>query len=249
MLLKGVILAGGTGTRLHPLTKVTNKHLLPVGPYPMIFWPIMKLKEAGINDILLITHEAYLSSFQTLLQDGKEFDINLQYAIQPTASGISHALQFAQEFTADDKFLLLLGDNIFEDNLRPFIKEFQQQKEGARVLLKKVADPERFGVAQLDEERKKIIGIIEKPKEYVSPYAVTGIYMYGPEVFSLLKEVSPSARGEMEITDVNNLYIQKSTLQYNILSGWWIDAGTHEALFQANQVVYEQLQKTGREGK
>ncbi|MBO0995697.1 sugar phosphate nucleotidyltransferase [Bacillus sp. SD088] len=244
--MKGVILAGGTGSRLQPMTKITNKHLLPVGPYPMIYWSIMKLKEAGIDEILLITHEEYMDSFQKLLADGSELGVSLHYAIQPTASGISAGLAHAEDFADGDKFILLLGDNIFEDSLVPFIQAFQKQKSGARVLIKEVEDPQRFGVAKLNEEDRCITSIIEKPKTLISNDIVTGIYMYDPKVFEYIQALSPSDRGELEITDVNNVYIQESVLQYDRLSGWWVDAGTHDSLFLANQLIYEQIER--REG-
>lgn len=241
--MKGVILAGGTGTRLQPVTKITNKHLLPVGPYPMIYWPIMKLEEAGIKDILIITHEEYMESFQKLLQDGEELGVTLQYAVQPTASGISDGLAHAKDFVDQEKFVLILGDNIFEASLRPFVEKFQQQSEGARVLVTKVDDPNRFGVATLDSEKECITAIIEKPETFISNFIVTGVYMYGPEVFFYIDNLSPSDRGELEITDLNNLYIQKSILQYDLLPGWWVDAGTHDSLFLANQLIQDQLRE------
>ncbi|MCJ7841370.1 sugar phosphate nucleotidyltransferase [Lederbergia sp. NSJ-179] len=243
--MKGVILAGGTGSRLQPMTKITNKHLLPVGPYPMIYWSVMKLEEAGIQDILLITHEEYIDSFQKLLDDGAELGVSLHYAIQPTASGISDGLAHAREFIDGQKFILLLGDNIFQASLLPFIQSFQQQEKGARVLIKEVKDPHRFGVAKLNERDQCITSIIEKPKAFISNYIVTGIYMYGPEVFEYIQNLSPSDRGELEITDVNNMYIQKSSLHYDRLPGWWVDAGTHESLFLANQLIHEQLRREG----
>lgn len=241
--MKGVILAGGTGTRLQPITKITNKHLLPVGPYPMIYWPIKKLKEAGIQEILIITHEEYIDSFEKLLNDGEDLGVSLHYAIQPTASGISDGLAHAKDFVGKEKFVLILGDNIFEDSLRPFTQSFQKQRKGARVLVKKVDDPNRFGVAQLNEDDQSIISIIEKPKSFISNYIVTGIYMYGPEVFSYIDDLSPSDRGELEITDLNNIYIRKSILQFDQLPGWWVDAGTHESLFLANQLIHDELRE------
>lgn len=237
--MKGVILAGGTGTRLQPLTKITNKHLLPVGPYPMIYWPIKKLKEASIEEILIITHEEYIDLFKKLLNGGGDLGVSLHYKIQPTASGISDGLAHAKDFVGNEKFVLILGDNIFEDSLRPFTQNFQKQRKGARVLIKKVDEPNRFGVAKLNEENQSIMSIIEKPNSFISNYIVTGIYMYGPEVFSYIDELSPSDRGELEITDLNNIYIQKSILQFDQLTGWWVDAGTHESLFQANQLIWE----------
>jgi glucose-1-phosphate thymidylyltransferase len=242
--MKGVILAGGTGTRLKPLTSYINKHLLPVGPYPMIYWPILKLCEARINDILIITNKQHLSSFIELLGDGEEMNVKITYGIQKNeGGGIADALMCAKNFIQDEKFIALLGDNIFEDSLLPYVKLFQKQKKGARVLLKEVQDPSRYGVPQFDQEKKRILSIIEKPAHPPSPYCVTGIYMYDQSVFHYIEEIRPSDRGELEITDMNNLYIKKKQLEFDILSGWWIDAGTHESLFQANQYVYEKLFK------
>lgn len=243
--MKGVILAGGTGTRLQPFTKITNKHLLPIGPYPMIYWPIKKLQEAGVTEILLITHKRDIDSFQTLLGDGKDLAVSLSYAIQPTASGISDGLKHAKNFIGKEKFILILGDNIFEDSLKPYIESFRRQQTGARVLIKKVKDPHRFGVAEINEEDGTILSIKEKPESYISDYAVTGIYLYDHNVFNYIESLSPSSRGELEITDVNNLYIQNSILKYDELLGWWVDAGTHESLFIANQLIHDFSVKNG----
>ncbi|MBD3109670.1 NTP transferase domain-containing protein [Bacillus sp. AGMB 02131] len=238
--MKGVILAGGTGTRLRPFTKIVNKHLLPVGPYPMVQWPIKKLKEAGITEILIITNEESLGHYKAIFGTGNEQKIELSYAIQPYAGGISHGLTYAKDFVKDERFVMLLGDNIFEDSLVPYLQRYKQE-EGAKVLLKVVANPERYGVAKVDDNRKRITSIIEKPKSFVSNYCVTGIYMYDPSVFEYIDLLTASERDELEITDLNNLYIKDGNLSYDVLSGWWIDAGTHESLFEANRLVYQQI--------
>ncbi|MCY8913535.1 NTP transferase domain-containing protein [Bacillus atrophaeus] len=241
--MKGVILAGGTGSRLMPLTKAVNKHLLPVGPYPMIYWSIMKLEEAGIKDILLITQKEYLPQFHKLIGTGDELGVSVTYQVQPAASGISDGLSYAKRFTGKEPFILLLGDNVFEDSLRPFTERFEKQGKGAKVLLKEVNDPERFGIAEIDEQHNKIRSIIEKPEKPPTNLCVTGIYMYDAEVFSYIEQISPSKRGELEITDVNNLYIEQSQLTYDVLTGWWVDAGTHESLHLASTLAYQALQK------
>ncbi|AEB65455.1 MULTISPECIES: sugar phosphate nucleotidyltransferase [Bacillus] len=241
--MKGVILAGGTGSRLMPLTKAVNKHLLPVGPYPMIYWSIMKLEEAGIKDILLITQKEYIPQFHKLLENGEELGVSITYQVQPAASGISDALSYAKRFTGRDPFVLLLGDNIFEDSLKPYTERFAQQGKGAKVLLKEVDDPERFGIAEIDEKNKRIKSIIEKPEQPPTSLCVTGIYMYDAEVFSYIDQISPSKRGELEITDVNNLYIEHSELTYDVLKGWWVDAGTHESLCLAGSLAQQAIQK------
>jgi glucose-1-phosphate thymidylyltransferase len=241
--LKGVILAGGTGSRLKPFTNIMNKHLLPVGPFPMLYWPILKLKEAGIIEILIITNEEYLEDFIKVFGEGNELGVQLSYEIQPSAGGISDGLSYARKFVGTEKFLLLLGDNIFEDSLKPFVDEYKRQEKGARFLLKIVEDPERFGIANINKETKTIQSIEEKPKNPKSKHCVTGIYMYDYEVFDYIKQISPSKRGELEITDVNNMYLNKSMIKYDILQGWWIDAGTHESLFQANKLIYKKLKK------
>lgn len=238
--MKGIILAGGTGSRLKPSTLIINKHLLPVGPYPMIFWSIMKLRDAGINEILILTNKNHLSSFIELLGEGEELNVVLNYKIQKKeGGGIADALNCARSFINKEKFVVLLGDNIFEDSLTPYVQSFQKQDEGARVLLKEVKDPTRFGVPKIDKTSKKIISIIEKPSNPPSSYCVTGIYMYDQEVFQFIESIHPSIRNELEITDVNNLYIKKNQLQYDVLQGWWIDAGTHESLYRAHKYIYE----------
>jgi len=232
--VKGVILAGGTGTRLRPLTQVTNKHLLPVGRYPMIFYPIYKLKKVEINEILIVTGREHMGDVIELLGSGKDFGVEFTYKVQDEAGGIAQALGLARHFVNGDKCVVILGDNIFEDDITPYVKEFEEQKEGAKILLKEVPDPQRFGVPEFKDG--KIIAIEEKPKEPKSNFAVTGIYMYDSEVFEIIKTLKPSWRGELEITDVNNAYIKKGTLTYNILKGWWTDAGTPESLFRANEL-------------
>lgn len=244
--MKGVILAGGTGSRLEPLTKFLNKHLLPVGPYPMIYWSILKLKEAGINEILIVTNRNHLSSFIELLGLGEDFHVNIQFKIQGNVgAGIADALMSAKKFINNEKFVVLLGDNIFEDSLSPFVHLFQKQKKGAMLLLKEVEELTRYGVPHLDKTNQKIKSIIEKPSNPPSSYCVTGIYMFDQKVFEYIETIHSSHRNELEITDVNNLYIQDDQLQYDILKGWWVDAGTHDSLYQANQYVQEKIKKEG----
>ncbi|KRV44635.1 sugar phosphate nucleotidyltransferase [Bacillus sp. TH007] len=241
--MKGVILAGGKGSRLAPLTKIFNKHLLPVGPYPMIYWSIFKLKEAGIVDVMLISQEEQIPLFQKLLEDDRELGMNIVYQVQPEASGISDGLSYAKPFAQGEKFVLMLGDNVFEDSLRPFVDAFRQQESGAKVLLKEVADPKRFGIAEIDPAHHRILSIEEKPEHPRSSYCVTGIYFYDQDVFQYIEEISPSDRGELEITDVNNLYISNSQLTYDMLKGWWIDAGTHESLHEASIKMFETMKE------
>jgi glucose-1-phosphate thymidylyltransferase len=238
-VVKGVILAGGTGSRLSPLTKVVNKHLLPVGPYPMIYWSIFKFKDAGILDILIITNKEGLADFITLLGYGEDLGVHLTYKIQNAALGIADGVYLARNFVKKEKFVVLLGDNIFKDSLTTYIEAFHNQKEGAKVLLKQVPDPERYGVAVLNEKEKKISSIVEKPVKPLTNYCVTGIYMYDKKVFDFIERTVPSSRGELEITDINNAYIQLDQLSYDFLKDWWIDAGTHEALFKVNSFIYD----------
>jgi glucose-1-phosphate thymidylyltransferase len=237
--MKAVILAGGKGTRLKPVTNIINKHLLPVGHYPMIYLPIIRLKQAGIKEILIVTNKEDLSSFIQLLGTGEELGVKLSYSIQRTVGGgIANALECARDFVKD-KFITLLGDNLFDDDLVHFIEDFKKQPNGAKVLLKEVKDPERYGVAILDEQNRSIRSIIEKPKYPPSNYCVTGIYFYDYSVFEFIGSLQPSDRGELEITDLNNLYIKRNNLSYDILKSWWLDAGTHEALFKANKHFFE----------
>jgi len=234
--MKGVILAGGLGTRLYPLTKVTNKHLLPVYDKPMIYYPIQTLINAGIDDILIVTGGNNAGDFLKLLGNGKEFGLkHINYTYQEGEGGIAEALRLAEFFASGEKVCVVLGDNIIEKNIRRAVKNFQKQKEGAKILLKEVPDPQRFGVPELREDR--IIRIEEKPQEPKSQYAVIGIYLYDNDVFNIIKTLKPSNRGELEITDVNNRYIEKGLMTWDILEGWWTDAGTFESLLHANQLV------------
>jgi glucose-1-phosphate thymidylyltransferase len=233
--MKGVILAGGTGSRLFPLTKVTNKHLLPVGQEPMIFHPVSKLTQAGIEEILIVTGVDHMGDVVNLLGSGKDFGCRFTYKVQDEAGGIAQALGLAENFAGPAPLCVILGDNIFEDSIAPFVAAFAKQGKGARVLLKKVPDPGRYGVVQVDGSR--IIGIEEKPKAPKSDLAVTGIYFYDAQVFDLIRTLKPSARGELEITDVNNAYLRAGALQYDLMSGWWTDAGTFDSLMLANELV------------
>jgi len=233
--MKGIVLAGGTGSRLYPLTKVTNKHLLPVGGYPMIYYPISKLKEAGLTDIFVVTGKEHAGAIVNLLGSGYEMGLKFTYRIQDQAGGIAQALGLAEDFVGSDKCVVILGDNIFEDNIADFVKKFDEQKEGAKILIREVKDPQRYGVAELEGD--KVISIEEKPEFPKSNYSVTGIYMYDSSVFNIIKTLKPSVRGELEITDVNNEYIRRGTLTSNILTGWWTDAGTLESLAYANKLV------------
>jgi glucose-1-phosphate thymidylyltransferase len=236
--MKGVILAGGLGTRLHPLTKVTNKHLLPVYDKPMIYYPIQTLINAGIDDILIVTGGNNAGDFLRLLGNGKEFGLkHINYTYQEGEGGIAEALRLAEFFASGDKICVVLGDNVIEKNIRKAVENFRKQKEGAKILLKEVPDPQRFGVAELRGDR--ITRIEEKPREPKSRYAVIGIYLFDREVFNIIKTLKPSGRGELEITDVNNRYIEKGLMTWDILKGWWTDAGTFESLLRANQMVAE----------
>jgi glucose-1-phosphate thymidylyltransferase len=234
--MKGVILAGGLGTRLHPLTKVTNKHLLPVYDKPMIYYPIQTLINAGIDDILIVTGGNNAGDFLKLLGNGKEFGLkHMNYTYQEGEGGIAEALRLAEFFASGEKICVVLGDNVIEKNIRKAVENFRKQREGAKILLKEVPDPQRFGVAELKGDR--IARIEEKPKEPKSQYAVIGIYLFDQQVFDTIKTLKPSDRGELEITDVNNRYIEKGLMTWDILEGWWTDAGTFESLLRANQLV------------
>jgi glucose-1-phosphate thymidylyltransferase len=231
--MKGIVLAGGTGSRLYPLTKVTNKHLLPVGGKPMIFYPIEKLVGAGIEEILIVTGTEHMGDVVNLLGSGKEFGCRFTYKVQDEAGGIAQALGLAENFAGGDSMTVILGDNIFESDLSRAVQNYPG--EGAQILIKKVTDPERFGVAELKEDR--IVGIEEKPEKPKSEYAVTGIYMYDSQVFEWIKNLKPSGRGELEITDVNNHYVSQGKMKFSVLDGWWTDAGTIQSLLLANQLV------------
>ncbi|OXS79285.1 sugar phosphate nucleotidyltransferase [Domibacillus enclensis] len=233
--MKGVILAGGKGTRLYPLTKITNKHLLPVGKEPMIFNPVKQLISCGITNILIITSTEHMGAMVNLLGSGKSLGCQFTYKVQDDALGIADALMLARNFAGNDKIVVILGDNIADTSIRPHVELFKRQKQGARVLLKEVGDPERYGVAAIDE--KKIINIEEKPSQPKSEYAVIGFYMYDSKVFDYIKMINPSNRGEYEITSVNNIYIERERLEYSILQGNWTDAGTFESYQQANNIL------------
>ncbi len=234
--MKGVVLAGGLGTRLYPLTKVTNKHLLPVYDKPMIFYPIQTLVNAGIHDIMVVTGGNNAGDFLCLLGNGKEFGLeHLDYTYQEGHGGIAEALRLARYFADEDSVCVVLGDNIIEKNIRDAVVAFQEQRIGARILLKEVPDPERFGVPELNGE--KIVRIDEKPTHPKSQYAVIGIYLYDNAVFDIIDTLKPSGRGEFEITDVNNAYIEHGEMTYSVLDGWWTDAGTFESLLRANTLV------------
>ena len=234
--MKGVILAGGLGTRLSPLTKVTNKHLLPVYNKPMIYYPLEALIKAGIEDILIVTGGNNAGDFLKLLGNGNDFGLkHLNYTYQEGEGGIAAALSLAEFLCNDDKVCVILGDNIIEKNIIKAVQDFEKQPCGAKIILKEVPDPERFGVPVF--KGKRIVKIEEKPKKPGSHYAVTGIYLYDKTVFEIIKTVKPSARGELEITDVNNAYIERGEMTWEGLEGWWTDAGTFESLLSANQLV------------
>ena len=239
--MKGVILAGGLGTRLMPCTKVTNKHLLPVYDKPMIYYPIRTLVSAGLEDIMIVTGSSDAGDFLKLLGNGREFGLkDISYTYQEGEGGIADALKLAEDFTDNDKVVVILGDNIIEGNISGDITEFEKQDRGARIFLKKVDNPERFGVAEIKDGR--VINIVEKPREPKSSYAVVGIYMYDSDVFDIIRTLKPSDRGELEITDVNNEYIRRGAMKYSILEGWWTDAGTSfEALFRASKLAREKI--------
>jgi glucose-1-phosphate thymidylyltransferase len=236
--MKGIILAGGLGSRLRPLTLVTNKHLLPVYDRPMIYYPIECLVKAGINEILIVTGGEHAGDFLKLLKNGKQLGIkHLEYAYQEGEGGIADALKLAEDFADGDKVVVILGDNIIEKNIKHAVAEFFTQSSGAKILLKEVEDPERFGVVKI--ENGKVTQIIEKPKDPPSNFAVIGIYMYDNDVFNIARTLKPSARGELEITDVNNEYLRRGDLTYATLDGWWSDAGQFESLLRASNYVAE----------
>ncbi len=244
--MKGIVLAGGLGTRLYPLTKVTNKHLLPIYHKPMIYYPIETLVEAGIREILIVTGGKNAGEFLRLLGNGKEFGLkHINYTYQEGEGGIAAALALAEYFADGAPICVILGDNIIEGSIAAYVDNFRKQGCGARILLKEVEDPGRFGVPVISGER--IVRIEEKPLEPASNYAVTGIYMYDGEVFDIVKGLKPSSRGELEITDVNNAYIEKGTMQYDVLEGWWTDAGTFESLLRASNLVSQKVQREAQD--
>jgi len=238
MDLRGVVLAGGTGSRLMPLTKVTNKHLLPVGHKPMIYYPISKLTSAGIEEILIVTGVENMGDVVSLLGSGREFGCRFTYKVQDEAGGIAEALGLAENFAQGQPMAVILGDNIFENSLKNYTNKFISQGVGAMILLKQVPNPERFGVAEVSGG--KVISIEEKPEKPKSDYAVTGIYFYDAAVFDIIRTLKPSARGELEITDVNKAYLAKGRLAYDILDGWWTDAGTFTSLNRASELVIKE---------
>ena len=238
MDLKGVVLAGGTGSRLMPLTKVTNKHLLPIGQKPMIYYPIEKLTSICIGEILIVTGVEHMGDVVSLLGSGKDFSCRFTYKVQDEAGGIAQALALAEDFAAGHRLAVILGDNIFQSSLREYADKFITQETGARVLLKQVKNARRFGVAEISED--KVIGIEEKPEQPKSDFAITGIYFYDASVFNIIRGLKPSARGELEISDVNNAYIAKGQLAYDVLEGWWTDAGTFGSLVRANELVVKE---------
>lgn len=233
--MKGIILAGGTGSRLAPLTDITNKHLLPVGREAMIMHPIRKLKDAGITEILIVTGTEHMGDIVQLLGSGHDRDLDFTYRVQDQAGGIAEALALGEQFAAGHKVCVILGDNIFEDPITQDVAEFRQQERGARVMLKQVPDPERYGVARFENDR--VVEVLEKPKTPPSDWAVTGIYFFDARVFDIIRTLKPSDRGEYEITDVNNDYIQRGEMQFGRFQGWWTDAGTFPSYHLANQLI------------
>ncbi len=243
--MKGIILAGGTGSRLSPLTKVTNKHLLPIYDKPMIYYPLETLTGAGVNEIVIVSGKGFAGHFVELLGSGKEFGAQISYEVQEQPGGIAQALGLCERWSGQEKVVVLLGDNIFEDNISQAVKDFEAQPRGAKIFLKQVEDPHRFGVAELEGE--KVVGIEEKPAEPKSNYAVTGLYMFDPQVWAVIKNLQPSGRGELEITDVNNFFVEQGTMTSEIVNGWWSDAGTFSSLYRANKLVYEKQMKNKNE--
>ncbi len=238
MALKGVVLAGGMGSRLLPLTKVTNKHLLPVYDEPMVYYPIRLLVEAGIRDIMVVTGGESAGDFIQLLGNGADFGLDhMEYGFQSGAGGIAEALGLTRYFVGDDSVVVILGDNLLENPIAGAVERFREQDGGARVLLKKVHDPERFGVAEIEGD--KVVRIVEKPQDPRSDLAVIGVYMYDNDVYDIVDQLKPSARGELEITDVNNAYLERGNLGFEEVDGWWTDAGTFDSLYHATQLVHE----------
>lgn len=234
--MKGIILAGGLGSRLAPLTRITNKHLLPVYEKPMIYYPIETLINAGITDIMIVTGGNHAGDFLRLMGNGKDFGLkHLNYTYQEGEGGIADALSLAEYFADGESICVVLGDNIIEKNIIKAVQDFKEQKAGAKIMLKEVPDPERFGVAELTGG--KLVNIVEKPKNPGSNLAVVGIYLYDANVFDIVKTLKPSERGELEITDVNNAYVKAGTMTWEMLDGWWTDAGTFESLLRASMLV------------
>jgi glucose-1-phosphate thymidylyltransferase len=246
--MKGIVLAGGSGSRLFPLTKITNKHLLPIYNRPMIYYPIQTLVDAGIRDIMIVTGGRNSGDFLRLLANGKEFGLkHLNYAYQEGEGGIADALALAEHFADGQKICVVLGDNIIQHNVKAAVEKFLVQEKGAHILLKEVTDASRFGVAEVDGGR--VIGIEEKPKHPKSAYAVTGVYMYDATVFEKIRTLVPSRRGELEITDVNNAYIREGSMTHSLLEGWWTDAGTFDSLLRAANLVAQSVAQTEEAGE
>ena len=248
--MKGVILAGGKGTRLYPLTKVVNKNILPIYDKPLIYYPILTLRDAGIKDILVISGPGHAGQFLDLLGSGKELEVDLSYDIQEEPKGIPHGLAIAEDFADEEPIALILGDNIYEENLKQAVDDFEKQlskqssagqQRGAKIILKQVHDPERFGVAGFEGD--KLVNITEKPKKPESDWIVTGFYLYDNQVFDVIKSLKPSVRGEYEVTDLNNWYLKKGALGYYKTKGEWIDAGTFDSLLRANKFIAEKEKK------
>jgi len=235
--VKGVVLAGGSGSRLLPLTRVTNKHLLPVGRIPMIYHPLLKLRDAGITEILVVTGREHMGDVIALLGSGSELDLSLSYRVQDEAGGIAQALSLAEEFAAGGPVVAVLGDNIFADDLDAEVERFAADPVGAKVMLKPVSDAQRFGVATLDEAGERVVRIVEKPEHPQTDLAVTGVYFYDARVYAIIRTLEPSERGELEITDVNNAYIRDGQLAFGVFDGWWTDAGTPESYQRANRLA------------
>lgn len=235
--MKGVVIAGGLGTRLRPVTRVVNKSILPVYDKPLVYYPILTLKEAGITNILIISGREHAGQYVDLMGSGKELGVKLSYEIQESPDGLAHALSIAEDFADGEKIVVILGDNILEYNISQAVADFEKQEKGGKIFLKEVSDPERFGVAVLDGD--KIISIEEKPKNPKSNYAIIGLYMVDNQVWDAIKTFKPSARGELEITDVHNFYLNQGTLSYEIIQGEWIDAGTFDSLLKASIFMAE----------
>src|SRR6266478_614954 len=234
--MRGVVLAGGTGSRLLPITRVTNKHLLPVYDKPMVYYPIQTLVNAGIQEILVVTGGKNAGDFLRLLGNGREFGLkHINYTYQEGAGGIAEALGLAEHFAGNKSICVILGDNIIENNICEAVEKYKKQKQGAKILLKKVSDAQRFGVAEIHDDR--VVGIEEKPSVPKSNYAVIGIYLYDATVFQKIRRLKPSGRGELEITDVNNFYVEEAAMTFETLEGWWTDAGTFESLLRASNLV------------
>lgn len=239
--MKGVVLAGGLGTRLLPLTKITNKHLLPIYNQPMIYYPIQTLVRAGIDEIVLVTGGQYAGDFLNLLGNGKDFGLSfINYAYQEGEGGIADALRLARIYTGNDKIVVILGDNILEKDITPYVNAFRKQN-GAKILLKRVPDPHRFGVAEVDKDGG-VVDIVEKPRKPKSDLAVIGVYMYDASVYNIINTLKPSSRNELEITDVNNAYLRMGKLTADVIDGWWTDAGTFPSLYRAGRLVAEKVE-------